>query len=140
MRELAPRHDVARIGKGRDPAAVFEPGVPADMIPVQMRAHHVIDILDTDAGAGEIGEKGAPQPMKLRPRRTLLVVAEAGIDQDRVMPGLDDEAVKAEQEVAGRRVDQPGAGMIGVRPQDLGVEIGKKISGAMNGPSYSAMR
>jgi len=126
MRKLAAGHDVARIGKGRDPAPVFEPGIPADMIPVQMSAHHIVDTVDTDPGAGEIGDIGGAQPVELRPGRTLLVVAEARIDQDRMMTGLDDEAMKAEEEVAGRRVDQPGAGVIGVRLHRLLVEIGKK--------------
>ena len=50
--ELAAGHDVARIGKGRDPAPVFEAGVPADVIPVQVSAHHVVDILDLDSLPG----------------------------------------------------------------------------------------
>src|ERR1700730_4551188 len=134
MRKLAAGHDVARIGKGRGPAPVFEPGIPADMIPVQMSAHHIVDTLHTDPGAGEIGDIGGAQPVELRPGRTLLVVAEARIDQDRMMTGLDDEAMKAEEEVAGRRVDQPGAGVIGVRLHHLLVEIGKKRLGGNKGP------
>ena len=104
------------------------------MVPVQVSAHDIIDTLDTDAGAGEIGEVGAAQPMELRPGRTLLVVAEARIDQDRMMSGPDDEAMEAEEEVAGCRVDQPRAGMIQVRPQDFPVEIGKKCLGGNKGP------
>ena len=126
MLELAAGHDIARIGKGRDPAPVFEAGVPADMIPVQVRAHHVVDILDLDSCVCEVSEVGCSQPVKLRPRRTLLVIAEAGIDQDRVMPGLDDETVKTEDELARRRVNQPWSRHIGVRPHHLRVEIGKR--------------
>src|SRR5215472_15652231 len=103
--ELAARHDVARIRKRRDPAAVLEPGIPADMVPMQMRAHHVVDIFDCDPGSAEIGDIRRAQPMKLRPARALLVVAEAGINEDSVPPGLDDEAVKAEEKVAGRLID-----------------------------------
>ena len=133
MGKLAAGHDIARIGKSRDPASVFEPGIPADMVPMQVSAHHVVDILHTDAGAGEIGDIGAAQPMELWPRRTLLVVAEAGIYQDRMVPGLDDEAVKAEEEVAACWVDQPRTGMIRVRPQDFPVEIGEKRLGGNKG-------
>src|SRR5215472_14358499 len=35
MGELAAGHDIARIRESRDPAPVVEPGVPADMVPVQ---------------------------------------------------------------------------------------------------------
>ena len=127
--ELAARHDVAGVRKGRDPAAVVEPGVPADMVPMEMRAHHVIDRFGRHPGGGEIGEIGALHTVELRPGRPLLVVAEAGIDQDRVTPGLDDEGVKAEHQPARRRVDQPRPGQIGVGAQDLGIEIRQKILG-----------
>src|SRR5262249_12583450 len=56
----------------------------------------------------------------------LLVVAEARIDEDRVMAGLDDEAVKAENELAGCGIDQPRARQVGIRLHDLGVEIGEE--------------
>ena len=78
--------------------------------------------------------------MELRSRRALLVVAEAGINQDRVAPGLDDKAVEAEEKVAGRRIDQLCAGVVGVLVDRLRIEIGEEVSGAINGPSYSAMR
>src|ERR1700747_629050 len=38
--------DVARLGKGRNPAAAFESRIPANVIDMQMRAHHEIDVLD----------------------------------------------------------------------------------------------
>src|SRR2546430_17662822 len=120
MLELAAGHDVARIGKSRDPPPVFEARVPADMIPVQVRAHHVVDILDVDSCVCEIGEEGSSQPVELRPRRTLLIIAEAGIDQDRVMSGLENEAVKAEDELAGYWVRQSWSRHIGVRADHLG--------------------
>ena len=41
-------------------------------------------------------------------------------------PGPDDKAVKAEEKLAGRRIDQLGAEMVGVCPYDLGVEIGEE--------------
>jgi hypothetical protein len=76
---------------------------------MEVGAHHVVDVLDLDTGPAEIGDIGRAQPMKLRPGRTLLVVAEAGIDQDRVVAGFYNEAVKAEEQLAGRRIDQPRA-------------------------------
>ena len=35
--------DVARIGKGRDPAPVNQPCVPTHVIDMQVGAHHVVD-------------------------------------------------------------------------------------------------
>ena len=105
MREFPAGHYVARIGESRDPTPIVEPSVPADMVPVQMRAHHVVDILGLDSDACEIGEIRCVHPMKLGPRRALLVVAEAGVDQDRVLPSFDDESMKAEDEPAARRID-----------------------------------
>src|SRR5262249_20210835 len=98
--ELAPRHDVPRVGEGRDPTSVVEPSVPADMIPGQMRAHHIINVFGLDPDAGEIREIRRAHPMKLRPGRALLVVAETRVDQDRVLPGFDDKGVKAEHQLA----------------------------------------
>ena len=72
--------------------------------------------------------------MELRSRRTLFVVAKAGIDQDRVLPGFDDEGMKAEDELTARRVDQPRSEQIGVLPHDLGFEIGKELRGREERP------
>src|SRR5262245_51177838 len=83
--EFAAGHDVAGIWEGRDPAPIVEPGVPADMVPVQMRAHHIIDILGLDPYRREVSEIRRAHPMKLRPCRALLVVAETGVDQNRVL-------------------------------------------------------
>src|SRR6516164_7832537 len=65
--------------------------------------------------------------MKLRPCRALLVVAETGIDQDRVLTGFDNKGVKAEHQLTARGLDQPWSQQIAVRPHDLGVEIGEEV-------------
>ena len=44
--ELVLAEHVARVREGRHPAAVFQPRVPADMVDMQMRAHHVVDVAD----------------------------------------------------------------------------------------------
>src|SRR5271156_4034277 len=64
--------------------------------------------------------------MELRPRRAFLVVADAAVDQDRVMPGAHDKAVKAEDQFAGRRIEQAWTQERGVGAHHLGVEIGKE--------------
>ena len=75
---FAPRHHIAGVWKGRDPAAVFELGVPADMVPVQMGAHDKIDPFRPDPGACQIGEIAGAHAVELRAGRALLVVAETG--------------------------------------------------------------
>jgi hypothetical protein len=105
---FAPRHDVAVIRKGRHRAAVVEPRVPTDVVPVEMGAQHIIDSL------GEVGKIMAAQPMELRPLWSLFVVAEAGIDQDRVLRSLDDEAVERKDQLTGRPIDEPRTGQIRV--------------------------
>ncbi len=50
MIPFAPRDQIARVGKRRHPAAVLQPRVPADVIDVQMRAQHDVDVFGRDAG------------------------------------------------------------------------------------------
>jgi len=103
--KFATRHDVTRVRKGRNPATVFEPGIPTNMVPMQVGAHHIIYILDLDPGFGQICDVRGAEAVKLRASWPLLVVAEAGIDQDRVVPGLHDKGVKAEEQMPRRLVD-----------------------------------
>ncbi len=102
MRKLAVGHDVARLGEGRHPAPVFQPGVPADMIAVQVRAHYVIDVADREPDSSEpVLETVAVHHVPERPRRPLLMIADAGIDQDIVVRRLDHEALDAKHELVG---------------------------------------
>src|SRR5262245_24457454 len=50
VRELAVGHDVFRLGEGRNPPPVLESRVPAHMIHVQVRAHHIVDVIDGKSG------------------------------------------------------------------------------------------
>ncbi len=49
------RKEVAGIGKCRDPAAVLEARVPADMIRMEVGAHHIVDIVHCDARRRQVG-------------------------------------------------------------------------------------
>ncbi len=113
MLKLAVGHDVFGLGKGRHPAAVFKPRVPADVIGVQMRAHHIVDVVDGEAHTRKLlFEPVAVEHVPERPRRARLVIADAGIDQDIVVRRLDDEALDAKHELVGRIEKcglQPGA-------------------------------
>ncbi len=65
--------------------------------------------------------------VELRPGRAFLVVADARIDEDRVMPGAHHKAVKAEDQLAGARFEKARAQERGVGAHHLGVEIGEEI-------------
>ena len=80
---------IARVRKRRHPAAVVEPRVPADMVDMQMRAHHHVDLLRPHAGRGEALEIGRVELVPDRPLRARLVVADAGVDQDSSPADLD---------------------------------------------------
>src|SRR5260370_7528258 len=77
------RKQVARLRKGRDPAAVLQPRVPADVVAVQMRAHLEIDVLDPEAGTLQ---RTRPVAVVLlvpgRPHRELLTVPNPPIAQN----------------------------------------------------------
>ena len=120
--------DIARVGEGRNPFPVLQLCIPADMVPMEMRAHHIVDLLGLDSDPGEIRDERGTYAVELRPRRPLLVVAEASIDQDRVPPGAHDEAVKAEDQFAGRGIDEARTQQLGVGAHHSGIEIGKEIA------------
>src|SRR5580700_3686218 len=102
---FALRHHVARLREGRHPLPVLEPRIPADMVPVQVRTHDKIDVFRLDADTSQIVDERGFDAVELRAGGTLLVIADAGIDQDRVPVGFDDETVKAENQLAGSRLD-----------------------------------
>src|SRR5256714_683067 len=79
---FALRHDIARLREGRNPLAIGKPRVPADMVPMQMRAHDVVDVFRLDPEPGQILDEWALHAVELRPGRALLIVADAGIDPD----------------------------------------------------------
>ena len=104
VRQLAVGEQVLGLREGRHPAAVVEPGVPADMIDVQVRAHDVVDVVHAEPGGGEVLLVAvARHHVPDRPGRTRLVVADAGVDQDVVMRRAHDVALDAQDELAGRR-------------------------------------
>ncbi len=114
VRKLAVGHDIFRLGKGRHPAAVVEAGIPADMIAVQMRAHHIVDVVYREARSAQpLLEAVAVHHVPERPRRPRLVIADAGIDQDVVVRRLDHKTLDTEHQIAIRRIDEfrlePGA-------------------------------
>ena len=81
------------------------------MIDMQMRAQHRVDRLAREARSREIGEKRPLQIVPGRDAAALLVVAEAGIDDDAPLRRLDDQRVNAHLEppaLVGEMRLQPG--------------------------------
>ena len=103
--KLGAGEQVFRIGECRHPAAVLEPGIPADMVAVQVGAHDVVDVGDGEPGGGEVALIAvARHAMPERPLRPLLVIADAGVDQDGVGRRLDEIALNTEHQLAAGQV------------------------------------
>jgi len=97
--EFLLREDVARLREGRDPATVLQPRVPADVIDMQMRAHHEVDVIDREPRGVEstqIRVVGLHVPF--RPIGARLVVADAAVDQNGMVRRLHHVGLEAQQQ------------------------------------------
>ncbi len=92
---LAPTDEVARLREGRHPLAVLEHRVPADVVDVQMRAHHGVDSVARPARLAKVLQERRRQGLAAgdlaRP-----VVADAGVDDQLQPRRLDQQRVDAE--------------------------------------------
>ncbi len=86
--ELRAHHDVLGLREGGHPLAIDQARVPAHVVHVQMRAEHVVHLLRRHAGGAEIVEIGALTPVPGRHLVALLVIADAGVDDHRMLRGL----------------------------------------------------
>ena len=114
---LDPTEQIARVREGRDPLAIGQHGVPADVVDVQVRAQHRIDRLARESGRGQVFEEPPLPVVPGRDTPVLLVVAEAGVDDDAPPGRLDHEGVDAHLEAAfrvGEVRHQPGDGQDGL--------------------------
>ncbi len=102
---LGATEQVARVREGRDPAPVHQPGVPAGVVEVQVRAEHRVDALGRTADRGDVLQEGGLQVVEhAEVART--VVADAGVDHDPPVPGPDHERLEGQHHLAvfGREV------------------------------------
>ena len=93
------------------------------MVDVQMGAEHRVDRLRCDAGGAqpvEPARAGAPVPG--RDLRPVLVLADAGIDQDRPPAQAQDEALDREAQHVAGEVDEIRLEPAALVPQRLEVE------------------
>jgi hypothetical protein len=63
------------------------------VIDVQVRAQHQVDRLGRHAGGPEVLQEGRAHHVEGRAAAAILVVADAGVDQDREPRRADDEGV-----------------------------------------------
>ena len=118
---------VARVRKRRHPAAVLQLRVPADVIVMQVRAHHQVDLVRPRAGGGEPVEIGRVQHAPPRPRRAHAIVAAAGVDQDLLPADLQQPAVHAELDLGRRRIVVAGREPVRMLVADRVGEFGKQL-------------
>ncbi len=86
---------------------------PADMVDVTMRRNDEVDVLGIDAGSFEVlGE--APHVLAALDR------AHAGLEQRKLVAGVDDERVLVEHDIVGRQkmIGHHAAELLGARPDE----------------------
>src|SRR5271170_3400862 len=89
--------------EGRHPSAVSQHRVPAAMVNVQVRAEHVVDVLEPQTSRPEAVEPGLL--WEVHRRRIALVLAGAGVDQDRVLGRSQDVGLISDYHAPGRRIE-----------------------------------
>ena len=97
---LAPREQVTRARKRRNPASVVEPRVPPDVVDVQMRADHHVHRLRRHARYAQVVQERRPHHVERLPPAAILVVADARVDEHGQSRRAHDEGVDRLQEPA----------------------------------------
>ena len=126
---LPTREDVARVGKGRYPTPTFQTGVPADVIHVQMGVQHGVHLLRPHADHGEAFEERVVETVQRGILRHGLVVAGAGVDEDRATGQAQEPGVDAQGEVAGAWIVGAGRQCVTVLGQGVRPKIGEQVLG-----------
>jgi len=123
---LHAREEIARVGKGRHPAPVLEPRVPAHVVGMHVGAHHVVHALRSHSRRLQPFQKWVLLPVPVGARHALLVVADAGVDDHGVSARLDHPRVHAEHEGAALGQVVAGGEPGEMRPHHLGIEGGEE--------------
>jgi hypothetical protein len=83
---LIRREHIPRVGERRRPFPIHQPRIPPHMIRMQVRAEHIINILEPQSRCLQRQFVSLPLPLvPCRQIRQCLVVPHAGIDQDSVV-------------------------------------------------------
>lgn len=91
MGEFPSGEEIARVRKGRSPPASSQAGVPSDVIDMHMGSEHIIDRIRVKSGSIEPVEVLGAGMCQVRGHGDVLVVADAGVDNDEGASVLDDE-------------------------------------------------
>ena len=128
------RKQILGVFERRRPCAVLEFGVPADVVAVQVRAHDVVDLVRVDAGGRQfVHVPGVVTHVVERPGLAVLVVANAGVDDDGVALRFHDEAVVAEDDRARVVVEEMRVHPVPVLVEDFLRNLGKPVLVAVLG-------
>ncbi len=111
-------HQVAGVGKGRDPLAVHQPGVPAGVVEVQVGAQHRVDALGRTAHMGDVFQEAGLQVVE-HGEVPGPIVAQAGVDHDAPVAGPDDEGLERDHHLAFGRAE------VGKQPVVLAQQLGR---------------
>ena len=104
--QLGLAEDIFCIRECRYPAAIHQPRIPANMIDMQMCAHHEIDLFGLHPGSGKVCQIRVVHLVPHRPRRAFLVIPDTGIHQDRVARCFDNVGLHGDDQIRGRRIDK----------------------------------
>ena len=74
------------------------------MVDMEMGAHDVVDLFRLHAGGRQFGHIGGVQHVEHGPPRARFVVADAGVDQDRVARGFDNVGLDRQDDLIGFRL------------------------------------
>jgi hypothetical protein len=96
------------------------------MVDMKMRAHHHVDLVGLDAGCLQPFEIVRLHEVPFRAMGTRLVIADAGIDQDRLAADLQQPAVHAEFQEGRRLVIVRRHEPVAVTLDDRGIPVGKE--------------
>ena len=91
------------VREGRHPAAVAQHRIPAAMVDVQVGAEHVVDRLEAQARRLELIEVALLR--EIHRRGIALILAGAGVDQDRVMRRAHHEGLVGDDHHPRRRIE-----------------------------------
>ena len=129
--ELLAPEQVAGVGKGRRPPAVRQLRVPADMVDVQVGAEDEVDRRRLDAGPPQpVDEARAGALVPVRDLRAVLVLADAGVDQDGPPVDAQHESLDGAAENVTGEVEEVGLEQAAMRLQRQEVEPGQELDAA----------
>src|SRR4029079_10080770 len=89
----------------RHPAPVAQRGVPAGVVDVKVGAEHIVHLFEADAEREQLVEP-ALLAGKIDRRRMALVLAAAGVSQDRVARSANDEGLVGDHHFSRGRVEE----------------------------------